>query len=70
MKTLREEALEKVKSKLLKYQSRDSVKLFHGASLEDLTKEELLKVLDVMYIICTEVEDSENNKYVESIFLK
>lgn len=67
-KTLRETAYNKVKPLLDKYEKRRPSTFFHGALVEDFNKEDLLKIMDVLTVSIFEKADSENSKYVNSIF--
>ena len=68
MKTLHEVNLEKAREQLKKYDERHASKLFRGVHLRYFTKEELIKILDLVFISMMEKEGSENHKYVFDIF--
>ena len=70
MKTLREEALEKTKELLLNYEIQQDTILFNGAHIADLSKDELLKVIDVLSVICFSEEQSDSYDYVNYYFSK
>ena len=49
MKTLHEENLEKAVRYLRVYKEKQHSKLFQGTRLQSFTREELIKILDILY---------------------
>ena len=50
MRTLHEDNLEEAQEYLRMYKETRGSKLFRGAYLRYFTKEELIKILDIMYV--------------------
>ena len=68
MKTIHDKNLARAQEQLKKYDERHASKLFRGVHLRYFTKEELIKILDVVFTSMMEKEGSENHKYIFNIF--